>query len=75
MEEIEMQGVTEYCEEMTVMLSATSGIYESGVPDEKRKGYGRVVIKAFNEGGFNCTEVDLFELISWIRLNMPGLLA
>lgn len=28
---------------------------------------GRVVIRAFNEAGFSRTEVDLYDLLSWLR--------
>ena len=28
---------------------------------------GRLVIRAKNEGGFNVTEVDLWDLIDWLR--------
>jgi len=26
---------------------------------------GRVVLKAFNECGYNCTEIDVFDLLDW----------
>ena len=28
---------------------------------------GRLVIKAFNEGGYSCTDVDLWDLINWLQ--------
>lgn len=33
-----------------------------------------LVIRALNEGGYNCTEVDLLHLINWVKENMPELL-
>jgi hypothetical protein len=32
---------------------------------------GRVVVRAFNEGGFSGTDVDLFDLIGWLQAG-PG---
>ena len=65
---IEMSGVTEYCEEMPVVLCETRGLYPS------KNGAGRLVIKALNECGHNSTEVDLVELLEWIKQNRPELL-
>ena len=52
---IVMKGVREYCEEMDVALSRTTE--------------GRLVIEARNEGGYNCTQVDLEDLLDWLRKN------
>ena len=71
----EMCGVTEYAEDMSVELTQTDGVYQSGIPVEQRKGYGRWVIRAKNEGGYNCTEVDIIELVSWLKANRPDLIA
>lgn len=30
---------------------------------------GRLVIRAFNEGGYNCTDVDLFGILEWAAIN------
>jgi hypothetical protein len=39
-----------------------------GEPVEQwRRADGRLVIRAFNEGGFSCTDVDLFDLVDWLR--------
>ncbi len=35
---------------------------------------GRLVIRAFNEGGYNCTDVDLLDVIDWVKQNKPELL-
>ena len=35
---------------------------------------GRLTIVATNEGGYNSTSVDLLDLISWIKENIPDLL-
>jgi hypothetical protein len=37
--------------------------------------HGRTVVVALNEGGYNRTEVDLLDLIDWLRANRPDLLA
>jgi len=54
-----MQGVTEYAEGMDVELR-----WEKGLP----------VIYAQNKAGYNCTMVDLVELLTWVKLNKPELL-
>lgn len=36
--------------------------------DEKS---GRLVVRAKNEGGCNITEIDLFDLINWLRAGPP----
>ncbi|MDY6895514.1 MAG: hypothetical protein SVO01_08895 [Thermotogota bacterium] len=63
------KGVQEYCEEMPVKITKTKGLHPS------KKGKGRLVVKAFNEGGFNSTEVDLLQLIEWVRKNMPDVIS
>ncbi len=55
-----MKGVREYNEEMEVCL----------VPMES----GRLAIKAFNEGGFNSVQIDLEDVIVWLKKNRPDLL-
>ena len=52
---ITLDGVREYCEEMPVLL--------------RTNGNGLLVIEAYNEGGFNCTQVDLVDLLLWIANN------
>jgi hypothetical protein len=59
-----MKGVTEYCEGMDVELIQIFG-YDATK---------RYVIKAMNECGYNHTEVDLLQLISWVKKNKPELL-
>jgi len=34
----------------------------------------RLVIKALNEGGCNCTLVDLIDVLRWVKENKPELL-
>jgi hypothetical protein len=34
---------------------------------------GRVVVRAFNEGSLNVTDVDLLDLLKWVRENRPDL--
>lgn len=69
-----MKGVTEYCEEMNVELKGTNGHYTFGVPKEKWPGRGRLIIRALNESGYNSTEVDLLELLTWLKENRPDIL-
>ena len=69
-----MEGVTEYAEGYPVELVQADGIYESFTPKEKWVGNGRLVIRALNEGGNNCTSVDVVELIAWLRANRTDLL-
>jgi hypothetical protein len=56
MTEVIMQGVREYTEEMEVTLK----IWDAN---------GRLIIHALNEAGYNCTEVDLLDLLDWVRAN------
>lgn len=56
MDKIEMAGVREYAEEMPVELVTTKN---------------RLAVKAFNEAGYNCTEVDLLDLLAWVKANRP----
>lgn len=66
--EIEMDGVTEYCEGMPVhLLESTKDPYTFKLID-------RWVIQAANEGGHNSTEVDLVDLLLWLKKNKPDLL-
>jgi hypothetical protein len=40
------------------------------VPNQR----GRWVVRAMNQSGFDCTEVDLVDLIEWVRKNKPEFL-
>ncbi len=63
-----MEGVMEYCENDPVFLLTREA-------DEfYQDGHGRLVISATNEGGYNSTQVDLLQLIQWIKNNRPELL-
>jgi hypothetical protein len=42
---------------------------EQGIPEEKR-----LVIVAYNEGGWNCTAVDFLQLLKWVKENCPEIL-
>ena len=63
--------MSEYCEGFPVEIIETDGGYDEC---NKLFGVGRLAIRAANEGGFDCTEVDLIELIEWVKKNMPELL-
>ncbi len=56
----EMIGVREHAEGLPVYLATTTD--------------GRTVIKASNEAGCNHTQVDLYDLIAWLQINMPMVL-
>lgn len=47
------------------------GVREGGAGDTVQLWHddetGCLVIKAFNEGGFNCTDVDLWDLVRWLQ--------
>jgi len=66
---IKMDGVTEYNEEMDVELAITKGKWGGGKPEKDWDGRGRIVIKAYNEGGYNSVEIDLVDLMNWINKN------
>lgn len=34
-----------------------------------RDGNGRLTVRAINEGGFNCTDIDLYDLLGWLSEN------
>ena len=54
-----MEGVTEHGEGLEVTLEGY---------------FGREVIVASNQGGHDCTLVDLHQLITWLKANRPELL-
>lgn len=35
---------------------------------------GRYIIRLFNQGGYDCTEMDVVHLIAWLREHKPELL-
>lgn len=43
--------------------------YVGGEPVElaRNQQNGRIVIRAYNEGGNNCTEIDLFDLLAYLQ--------
>ncbi len=61
---MKMDGVREYAENMDVELVTDER--ESGDPD-------RLLVYALNEGGHNCTLVDLLDLLKWVKTNRPEL--
>lgn len=65
-EEIEMDGVREYGEGRPVKLDQTEGLNDAPP--------GRWIVRAFNEAGHNCTEIDVLDLVQWLRKNRPDLL-
>ena len=69
-----MNGVTEYAEGYEVQLVETTGTYVGDKPETEWPGRGRLAIKALNEAGHNCTEVDLLEVLAWVKANRPDLM-
>jgi hypothetical protein len=63
-----MKGVSEYAEGYDVVICKTDG-FDLGSPIA-----GRLVVLARNQGGHDCTKVDLLELIAWLKANKPELL-
>jgi hypothetical protein len=57
----EMGDVREYCERILVFL--------------KTHKEGREIIEALNEGGYNGVEIDLLDLLEWIKKHRPELVA
>lgn len=57
-------------------MSVMEGVreYTEGCPVELTRSAARLVIKATNEGGNNVTEVDLLDLLDWIKRNDPEIL-
>jgi hypothetical protein len=56
---LEMKAtIREYTDELPVVI-------------QKRDPEGRLVIKAFNEAGFNFTMVDLLDLLVAVKTEMP----
>ena len=71
--------IHEYAEEMAVeinKLNASDGEeYKSIINDDTYKAHieERYVIVAYNEGGHNLTEVDLIDLLKFVKREMPDI--
>ncbi len=59
-----MSDVTEYAEGFDVEL------VQGNIHSQR----GRWIVKAWNEGGNNTTEVDVEQLVAWLKANRPDLL-
>jgi hypothetical protein len=57
----DMEGVRDHCEGYTPEL------WEDDAT-------GRLFIRAFNEAKYNVTEVDLLDLLAWVKTYRPELL-
>ena len=74
------EGVNEYSEEMEVkieQLTKREGeCFENVTSRDTYKAHmnERWVVVARNEAGYNCTQVDLLQLIEWVKKNKPELL-
>ena len=58
--------IREYAEGMTVNIffREPKAGFSPEIPDTESP--GRWVVHARNEGGYNCTEVDLEDVINWL---------
>lgn len=62
---LKLVGVREYAEGLPVEID-----FSNSEPDTRR-----LVVRARNEAGHNHTEVDLLDLLGWLHLNRPDLMA
>lgn len=70
-DEVIMTEIREYAEEYPVQIRLLKEVSEiKGF----NKGLGRYVIIAENEGGYNCTSVDLLDVLEWVKKHKPELL-
>lgn len=63
-----MEGVTEYLNDEAVELVLHKGEIVNGVP------YDRWVVFAKGDGWSGETQVDVLELVDWLKKNRPDLL-
>lgn len=71
----ELKDVREYAEFYPVFLGTLSRDDAEYADKHKVKTEaGREVIVAYNEGGCDLTQVDLLDLIDWLKKNRPELL-
>ena len=54
-------SIREYSDEMEVEV-------------DREENSNRWIVRAYNEGGYNRTEVDILDLVDWLRKNNPELL-
>jgi hypothetical protein len=71
MENVTMNGVGEYVSGYPVELRQSDGTNDINGRDI---GVGRWVVVAFNEGGCNLTEVDVLQLVAWLKEHRPDLI-
>lgn len=48
--------------------------YSEGLPVDILKHKDRPIIVAANEGGYNSVQIDLIDVITWIKLHRPELI-
>lgn len=66
-----MKGVREYNEDFEMDLLDPGG---DRWERAGQSGSDRIVIKAYNEAGHDCVEIDALDLIAWIKKNRPELI-
>lgn len=67
--EIEMIGVREYGEGLPVILTHSDGMF-----DEDSDGCPRLVLKIQSAEGYAEPEIDLLDVLDWIKDTKPELL-
>jgi len=71
--------IHEYCEEMEVeikqLIPEEGERYKNIINERSYQGYieSRWIVEASNEGGHNNTQIDLIDLLKYIKINMPDL--
>jgi len=71
--------IREYCEEYPVEIIRLSKLdgdhYKHSISEDIFNSYmeERLVILAHNEGHYNCTEVDLVDVLKYVKENMKDL--
>lgn len=63
-----MKGVAEYAEGFDVEL------IERRYQIAARTNRTVLILRAYNEGGHNCVEIDLIDIVLWIKENRPELI-
>ena len=66
--------IGEYSEGLTVEIDCITLTDRDSTQRGHPIGSRRWVVRAFNEAGFNQTNVDIVDLVEWLRENKPELL-
>ena len=69
-----MMEIREYNEEMRVEIEFLLPDKFDSETVKNNLGNGRWIIRAYNEGGHNSVDIDLVDIIDWVKENKPELL-